>query len=119
LAMPVRAEPDPANALRGAEGPALSQGALPSGPLISGGGAQDHYRRTMPAQRSPITPVTLHICQTCGQRTAPDVELCHACHQSIARPCDICHASLLPIQDRCPRCQTPNPSAVRRAHRQS
>jgi hypothetical protein len=89
-------------------------GPLPPGPLVARGDAQDHYRRTMPAQRSPIAHLTLHVCQTCGQRTAPDVDLCYVCHQSIARPCDVCRTSLLPIHDRCPRCQTPNPAYVGR-----
>lgn len=91
--------------------------APPSGPLVAGGSANDHYRRTMPARRSPLASTVLHICQTCGQRTAPDVELCSSCHQSIARPCDSCHRPLLPIDDRCPRCQTHNPLSVRRANR--
>ncbi len=106
-----------ASAARPTEGPAWSQGAPPPGPLVAGGDAQDHYRRTMPAQRSPITAATLYTCQTCGQRTAPDTELCHVCHHSIARACDNCHASLLPVQDRCPRCQTPNPNSVYYANR--
>lgn len=92
--------------------------ALPSGPIVAGGSAYDHYRRTMPARLSPAGTVLLHICQTCGQRTAPDAERCSSCHQSIARPCDSCHRSLLPFQDRCPRCQTPNPISVYRANRQ-
>lgn len=108
-----------ANAEHATIGPAPSQGALPPGPVVAGGDARDHYRRTMPAQRSPIAALTLHICQTCGQRTAPDVELCHVCHHSIARPCDHCHYSLLPIQDRCPRCQTPNPASVQQSSRRT
>lgn len=90
--------------------------ALPSGPIVAGGSAHDHYRRTMPARLSPTGAVLLHICQTCGQRTPTDAELCFSCRQSIARPCDSCHRSLLPIQDRCPRCQTPNPISVYRAN---
>jgi hypothetical protein len=108
----------PANPVRSTAGPAPA-GTLPPGPLVSGGDAHDAYRRTMPAQLNPVSSVTLHICQTCGRRTAPDVELCYACHQSIARPCDTCHASLLPIQDRCPRCQTPNPASVHRVVRRT
>jgi hypothetical protein len=107
----------PADAARPTQGPAWPQGAPPHGPLVAGGGAQDHYRRTMPVQRSPITAIILYTCQTCGQRTAPDVELCQACHQSIARPCTTCHASLLPVQERCPRCQTPNPASIHHANR--
>lgn len=56
----------------------------------------------------------LHICQTCGQLTAPDAVYCQSCHHSIATECPRCRFSLLPIQDLCPRCQTPNPGSVRR-----
>lgn len=56
----------------------------------------------------------LHICQTCGQMTAPDAVYCQSCHHSIATECPRCRFSLLPIQDLCPRCQTPNPGSVRR-----
>lgn len=58
---------------------------------------------------------TLHICQTCGQLTAPDAIYCQNCHHSIATECVNCRLSLLPIQESCPRCQTSNPGAVRRA----
>lgn len=85
-------------------------------PVSTGAGAQDPYRRTMPAQRSSLAHMTLHICQTCGRRTAPDVELCYACRHSIARACDVCGTSLLPAQERCSRCQTLNPSYVGRAN---
>lgn len=70
-------------------------------------------RRTAFAPPSPL----LHVCQTCGQRTAPDAVYCQNCHHSIANECVRCRLSLLPIQDLCPRCQTPNPFAVRRYHR--
>lgn len=60
------------------------------------------------------TTTTLHICQTCGQRTAPDAVYCQSCHHSIASECSNCRLSLLPIQAICPRCQTPNPGAVKR-----
>ncbi|HEU5344290.1 MAG TPA: FHA domain-containing protein [Ktedonobacterales bacterium] len=56
----------------------------------------------------------LHVCQTCGQRTMPDAVYCQNCHHSIASECVRCRLSLLPIQDLCPRCQTPNPASVRR-----
>ncbi|MEO7001887.1 MAG: FHA domain-containing protein [Ktedonobacterales bacterium] len=62
-------------------------------------------------------PTLLHVCQTCGQLTAPDAVYCQSCRHSIAHECGNCRLSLLPIQDRCPRCQTPNPTSVRRAHR--
>ncbi len=96
--------------------PAARHDALPPGPLVAGGSANDHYRRTMPARRSPAASTLLHVCQTCGQRTAPDIPVCSSCHQSIARPCDSCGRELLPIEDRCPRCQTHNPISVRRAN---
>jgi pSer/pThr/pTyr-binding forkhead associated (FHA) protein len=59
----------------------------------------------------------LHLCQTCGQQTAPDSVHCQTCGTSIARECRACRLSLLPIQDLCPRCQTPNPNSVLRARR--
>ena len=61
--------------------------------------------------------VPLHLCQTCGQLTAPDAVRCQSCHSGIARPCPVCDLSLLPIQDRCPRCQSVNPISVRRSRR--
>lgn len=70
-------------------------------------------RRTANAAPSPL----LHVCQTCGQRTQPDAVYCQNCHHSIANECMRCRLSLLPIQDICPRCQTPNPSSVRRTRR--
>ncbi|HEX8733512.1 MAG TPA: FHA domain-containing protein [Ktedonobacterales bacterium] len=70
-------------------------------------------RRTAFAPPSPL----LHVCQTCGQRTAPDAVYCQNCHHSIASECARCRLTLLPVQDLCPRCQTPNPYAVRRFHR--
>jgi FHA domain-containing protein len=69
-------------------------------------------RRHRATTGAPFT--TLHICQTCGQLTAPDAVYCQNCHHSIATECVNCRLSLLPIQDSCPRCQTPNPGAVRR-----
>lgn len=60
---------------------------------------------------------TLHICQTCGQLTAPDAVYCQNCHHSIATECANCRLSLLPVQETCPRCQTPNPGAARRKRR--
>lgn len=59
----------------------------------------------------------LHICQTCGQLTAPDAVYCQSCHHPIASECPNCRFSLLPIQNMCPRCQTPNPSSVQRGRR--
>jgi predicted component of type VI protein secretion system len=61
--------------------------------------------------------VMLHLCQTCGQLTAPDVVRCQSCGHGIARPCRACGLSILPIHDCCPRCQAPNPASVLRAHR--
>lgn len=67
-------------------------------------------RRTARVAPSPL----LHVCQTCGQRTMPDAVYCQNCHHSIASECARCRLSLLPVQDLCPRCQTPNPYSVRR-----
>lgn len=96
----------------------------PAGPLTSGSDGQDPFRRSSvnvqsKAQRRTSGPTStlLHVCQTCGQLTAPDAVYCQSCHHSIARECANCRLSLLPIQERCPRCQTPNPGSVRRAHR--
>jgi hypothetical protein len=73
--------------------------------------------RPLPARQWPIGGATLHVCQTCGALTAPDVAFCSTCHHSIATRCLTCGMSLLPIQDRCPRCQAPNPISVQRASR--
>jgi hypothetical protein len=83
------------------------------------GGATGDARYYDPYQRgaSGPAPTLLHVCQTCGQLTAPDAVYCQNCHHPIAYECPNCHLSLLPIQDRCPRCQAPNPASVRRAHR--
>ena len=98
----------------------------PVGPLTSGGGSDGHdpFRRSSvnaqsEAYRATAGPTStlLHVCQTCGQLTAPDSVYCQSCHHSVARECPNCRLSLLPIQDRCPRCQSPNPGSVRRAHR--
>lgn len=59
----------------------------------------------------------LHLCQTCGQQTAPDAVRCQACGSPIAQPCRSCGLSLLPVQDLCPRCQCANPDSVLRARR--
>ena len=93
----------------------------PPGPLRSGAGPSDPYLRDGPAdERHRITsgpaPKVLHVCQTCGQLTAPDSVYCQSCHHSIAHECSNCRLSLLPIQERCPRCHTPNASSVRRTH---
>jgi predicted component of type VI protein secretion system len=58
----------------------------------------------------------LHVCQTCGQLTPPDAVYCQNCRHSIAHECSTCRLNLLPIQDRCPRCHTPNEFSVRRSH---
>lgn len=99
---------------------------VPVGPLMSGSDGQDPFRRSGANIKSETSRVTagptsmlLHVCQTCGQLTAPEAVYCQNCHHSIARECVNCRLSLLPIQDRCPRCQTPNPGSVRRAHRAS
>lgn len=77
--------------------------------------AEELSRRHRTATGAPST--VLHICQTCGQRTAPDAVYCQSCHHAIAAECPNCRLSLLPIQDMCPRCQTPNPGSVRRGRR--
>jgi predicted component of type VI protein secretion system len=96
----------------------------PVGPLTSGSDGQDPFRRSSINAKAETahktggpTSTLLHVCQTCGQLTTPDSVYCQNCHHSIARECANCRLSLLPIQDRCPRCQTPNPGSVRRAHR--
>ena len=98
----------------------------PVGPLTSGSSSDGHdpFRRSSVNANSEATRATagptsmlLHVCQTCGQLTAPDSVYCQSCHHSVARECPNCRLSLLPIQDRCPRCQSPNPGSVRRAHR--
>lgn len=96
----------------------------PVGPMTSGNDGHDPFRRSgvsapLDANRATAGPTSalLHVCQTCGQLTAPDSVYCQSCHHSIARECVNCRLSLLPIQDRCPRCQAPNPMSVRRAHR--
>lgn len=94
---------------------------VPRGPLHSGApvGGDDPFRRDVPAgeaRRATAGPATLlHVCQTCGQRTSPSAIYCQHCHNSIASECANCRLSLLPIQDRCPRCHTPNLHSVRRA----
>lgn len=92
---------------------------VPRGPITAGGELGDPYRRSYPAAEHRATggPASklLHTCQVCGQRTAPDAPLCQVCGQSIATACANCRLGLLPIQQRCPRCQTANPASVRRA----
>ena len=83
--------------------------------------AADPYRRNGGEfeARSPVpsgAAKLLHVCQTCGQLTAPDSVYCQSCHHSVARECPTCQLSLLPIQERCPRCQTANAFSVRRSH---
>jgi predicted component of type VI protein secretion system len=94
---------------------------VPSGPLVGGGDGNDFYRRSAPNSDrapAPTRPVAnlLHICQTCGQLTAPDAIYCQSCHQPIARECPTCGLNLLPIQERCPRCHTANHAYVGKAH---
>ena len=91
------------------------------GALESGSDTFDPYRRSGAAQEvngsgAGSAGNLLHVCQTCGQLTAPDAVYCQSCHHSIAHECVNCRLSLLPIQDRCPRCHTPNEFSVRRAH---
>lgn len=102
-------------------GPAAPSGQPPTGapqPPADAAGApgvrHDPYRRTLPVQPSHPAATILHICQTCGQRTAPELPTCQHCGSLIAAPCPTCGAHLLPIQERCPRCQTPNPLLARR-----
>jgi pSer/pThr/pTyr-binding forkhead associated (FHA) protein len=83
--------------------------------------AQDPYRRSEPGLDNDPgggleSSTLLHVCQTCGQLTSPESIYCQQCHHSIAHECSNCRLSLLPIQDRCPRCHTPNDASVRRAH---
>lgn len=93
----------------------------PPGPLRAGADPHDPFLREGPIDErqratSGPAPVLLHVCQTCGQRTAPDSVYCQSCHHSIAQECPNCRLSLLPIQERCPRCHTPNQLSVRRTH---
>lgn len=97
----------------------------PQRPLQTGVEPHDFYRRSgsniggSSEQRQPTAgpaSTLLHVCQTCGQLTAPDSVYCQNCHHSIAYECPTCRLSLLPIQERCPRCHTPNAASVRRAH---
>jgi pSer/pThr/pTyr-binding forkhead associated (FHA) protein len=83
--------------------------------------AQDSYLGSEPElENDPSggreSSTLLHVCQTCGQLTSPDSVYCQHCHHSIAHECSNCRLSLLPIQERCPRCHTPNDASVRRAH---
>jgi pSer/pThr/pTyr-binding forkhead associated (FHA) protein len=78
--------------------------------------AQRQAAEVMRRRAATGAPSTvLHVCQTCGQLTAPDAVYCQNCHHSIAAECPNCRLSLLPIQNVCPRCQTPNPGSVRRS----
>ncbi len=88
---------------------------LTSSALDPQGQAARAYEQRRNAQSGP-SPL-LHVCQTCGQRTQPDAVYCQNCHHAIASECMRCRLSLLPIQDLCPRCQSPNPNSVRRLHR--
>jgi FHA domain-containing protein len=114
----------------GADLPPVRRRSIPSAPLNSRGDSNDQavsasldpqrqaerlMERARVATGAPST--ALHICQTCGQLTAPDAVYCQSCHHAIATECSRCRLSLLPIQDLCPRCQTPNPGSVRRVRR--
>ncbi len=82
----------------------------------------DPYRRSAPAGDNHLSNGglgngnLLHVCQTCGQLTSPEAVYCQNCRHSIAHECINCRLSLLPIQDRCPRCHTPNEASVKRSH---
>lgn len=77
---------------------------------------QDEIIRRRSATAGPASTL-LHLCQTCGQRTAPDALYCQNCHHSIASECSHCRLNLLPVQDICPRCQAPNPASVHHSAR--
>lgn len=106
---------------RGPQSAGGSRDALPADPFHrSDPSAADPFRRDGPhiEARSPAASGAaklLHVCQTCGQLTAPDSVYCQSCHHSIAQECPTCQLSLLPIQERCPRCQTANAFSVRRS----
>ncbi len=105
----------PAQATPYFQGTAVGPGELSSSALDPQRQAAHIFeqRRTAGVAPSPL----LHVCQTCGQRTMPDAVYCQNCHHSVASECARCRLSLLPIQDLCPRCQTPNPASVRRVRR--
>ena len=84
----------------------------PADPAIAARDLERQVRKRR--ESSGALTTTLHICQTCGQLTAPDAVYCQNCHHSIATECPNCRLSLLPVQESCPRCQTANPGAVRR-----
>lgn len=71
-------------------------------------------------QQAPVAPaltpkrLILYTCPTCSERTAPDSPYCWSCRSTIAQPCRQCGIYLLPIQTKCPRCESPNPHTVRR-----
>lgn len=93
----------------------------PPGPFHAGFDPHDPYMREAPADERHRNPsgqpsTLLHVCRTCGQLTAPDSVYCQNCHHSIASECSNCRLSLLPVQERCPRCHTPNEASVRRSH---
>ena len=123
-APPAASGPAPdANGERSTTVPASGYPA-PHGPMNAGSELHDPYRRSHPAgdqyrATAGPAPTLLHVCQTCGQLTAPNEVFCQVCHHPIAYECPNCRLSLLPIQERCPRCQTPNPASVRRSHRAS
>jgi hypothetical protein len=92
------------------EGDLFRRNRPPTDPPIAGRGA-----RVEPSGAPDGT--LLHLCPTCGQLTAADAISCQSCHNSIGQPCRVCKLTLLPIQERCPRCQTLNSVSVRRTGR--
>lgn len=92
------------------EGDLFRRGRPPTDPPIAGPFAQ------VDPNGAPDAAL-LHLCPTCGQLTAADAISCQSCHNSIGQPCRVCKLTLVPIQERCPRCQTPNSASVRRTGR--
>ena len=111
-------------ALQDASGMRPASEPGPSDPM-EGDLFRRHHAPTAPPAEARATKVTapttlmLHLCQTCGQLTAPDAIHCQSCHNAIAQACRGCGFSLLPIQDRCPRCHTQNSHSVYRSRRTS
>jgi pSer/pThr/pTyr-binding forkhead associated (FHA) protein len=111
--------------IQAGEGEAIHEGgwspAPPPAPPQPDSVTSDPYRRSGPMAEISSAgggagSKLLHVCQTCGQLTPPDAVYCQSCRHSIAHECSTCRLNLLPIQDRCPRCHTPNEFSVRRAH---
>jgi hypothetical protein len=122
MASPAPLSSDSAPPMRSGVPPTLPYSNGNAGPLPSlAPDRSDPYRRSGALQDRSGSGAgsagnLLHVCQTCGQLTSPDSVYCQNCHHSIAHECVNCRLSLLPIQDRCPRCHTPNEFSVRRAH---